>query len=104
MRWSPASYSASIVQSIQASTPASTGAPEGAGVQPTPMKRSTPWVANVRDSASWSSARMLTQNVPTTCSIGHVDDDRDTQNATRGGSSDTDVNELTAKPSGRPPD
>src|SRR5918997_6626736 len=104
MRWSPAPYSASTVQSIQASTPARMGAPEGAGRQPTPMNRSRPGLANVRERASWSSARTFTQNMPAARRLGHVVDDRATQKATSGGSRDTDVKELTDKPRGCPPD
>ena len=45
---------------------------------------------------------MLTVNRPVARIRGQVVDVRPTQNATSGGSSDTDVNEFTASPTGSP--
>ena len=50
--------------STQARAPSSTGAPLAAGRHPTPVNLSPPETAKSRLSASWSSARMLTQNGP----------------------------------------
>ena len=61
---------------------------------------SSPFVANRRHTTSWSSARMFTQNDPAASICGHDDDPRSGKNATSGGSSDTDANEPTARPTG----
>ena len=53
---------------------------------------------NARQTASWSSARMFTQNAPESRNFGQLDDDLSGMNATSGGSSDTDVNDPTAMP------
>ncbi len=92
-----------MVQSIHASTPARIGAPDRAGSNPIPVNRFGPWAANTRHTASWSSLRMLTQKAPASRTRGHVDDRVAMQTATKGGSSETDVNELTARPRGSPP-
>lgn len=42
------------------------------------------------------------QKAPAPRSLGQLDDRTPTQNATRAGSSDTEVKELTAKPTGFP--
>jgi hypothetical protein len=47
---------------------------------------------------------MFTQNVAAARRLGQVAEDRATQKATSGGSSDTDVKELTDRPRGWPPD
>ena len=46
---------------------------------------------------------MLTANVPAASMRGHVDDVCATQNRMSGGSSDNDVNELAAMPTGSSP-
>src|SRR5438477_8812967 len=103
MTWSPASCSASMVQSIQASAPSSTGDSLTDGDQPMPWNLSAPLVAITRQSSSWSSPRMFTQNLPARSMRGHVVLAYAAQNATSGGSSDTDVNEFAARPTGSPP-
>ena len=46
---------------------------------------------------------MFAAHLPAAWMRGHVDDDFAAQNSTIGGSSDTDVNELHAMPTGSPP-
>ena len=92
----------SMSQSIHASTPSRSGEPEPAGFQPRPANLSSPFEAKRRQTSSWSSARMFTQNAP-----GRLDL-RPRRRAlagrrtpTSGGSSDTEQNEPTARPTGR---
>ena len=65
---------------------------------------SPPLMANSRQRASWSSARMLTQNAPDAWMAGQLFEVLVAQIDTSGGSSDTDVNETAVKPAGAPPD
>src|SRR5215212_9765830 len=102
MSWSPASWTASMSQSIQASTPSSLGEPEDAGVQPSPANLSSALDENARQTASWSSARMFTQNAPAERMAGHDVDDLPAQNPTSGGSREIEKKEPTANPPGRP--
>ena len=92
------------MQSIQALTPSSTGAPDGAGHQSTPANLSTvgPERAKPTLSSRWSAARTFTQNVPMSRIRGHVDDVRAGAKLTSGGSSDSEANDWHVKPSGRP--
>nr|ADR01061.1 Noc-4 [Nocardia sp. ATCC 202099] len=99
--WSPASCSAWMTQEIQARASSSSG-PVGAGVQGVPAKRSTPRAAKRRQIRSPARSRTLTVNVPLRRMVGQVDDDLAAHTSTRGGSRDTDVIELQAKPTGRP--
>src|ERR1700679_4314862 len=87
-------------QSIQATTASRIGEPLDAARQPTLAYLSAPRVANARQTSSWSSARTLTQNDPVSRIVGKLVDDRSGRNATRGGSSETEVNEPTAIPAG----
>jgi hypothetical protein len=98
MVWSPPSCSASIVQSIQPMASESTGAPLGAVHVSTPSKRSMFRAAKARESFSCGAPRMLIARRPAGRIRGQVDDDRAGQNATSGGSSETEVNELQAIP------
>src|SRR5688572_8598863 len=89
-------------QSIQARTPSRRGAPEPAGVHPRPVNLSSALDANRRQTSSWCSERMFTQNAPATSILGHDVEPLSGKNATSGGSSDTDANEPTARPTGTP--
>ena len=66
-------------------------------------KRSAPFSANRRHTSSPSSSRMFAAHLPAAWMRGHVVDDFAAQNNTSGGSSDTDVNELHAMPTGSSP-
>ena len=79
------------------------GEPVRAGFQPIVANLSTSFEANTREISSWSSPRMFTQNLPARSMRGHVVLAYAAQNATSGGSSDTDVNEFAARPTGSPP-
>src|SRR5437763_677115 len=100
--WSPASWMASMSQSIHASTSSSRGAPDDAGFHPRPLNFSSPFIDICRQTASWSSARMFTQNEPASRMPGHDDEPLPAQNPTSAGSSDTEKNEPTANPVGFP--
>src|SRR4051794_20342279 len=89
-------------QSIQASTPASLGEPLDPPARPTPANLSSVLEENCRQTASWSWARMFTQNRPASRMPGHDDELFPAQKPTSGGSSDTEKNDPTAKPAGRP--
>ena len=65
--------------------------------------RSAPFCANRRQTSSPSSSRMFAAHLPAAWMRGHVVDDFAAQNSTSGGSSDTDVNELHAMPTGSSP-
>ena len=92
------------MQSTQALTPSSTGAPDGAGHQSTPENLSTavPERANPALRSRWSAARTFTQNVPTSRIRGQVDDVRAGAKVTSGGSSDSEANDWHVKPSSVP--
>ncbi len=83
-----------MAQSIQASAPARRGAPvAGAGVQSSPANLSTPpapLTAKLRQRASWSAARTLTQNAPARAIRGQEAELRATLKLTSGGSSDSE--------------
>src|SRR5438270_135004 len=85
--WSPASWTASMSQSIHASTSARRGEPELAGCQPSPANLSSVFDENCRHAASWSSASTLTQNTPASRIDGHDEDDLPAQKPTSAGSS-----------------
>src|SRR4051812_42470925 len=95
--WSPASWTASISQSIQASTSFRRGLPVELGCQPIPANLSAPLAANTRQRSSWSSARMFTQKAPAALMEGQLLDALLGQKPTSGGSSDTEKNEPTAR-------
>ena len=59
--------------------------------------------ANNRQTSSPSSARTFAHHFCAAWIRGHVDDDFAAQNSTSCGSSDTDVNELHAMPTGSSP-
>src|SRR5881398_864760 len=90
MSWSPASWTTSMSQSIQASTPSRIGEPELAGRQESSANLSPPFIANARHTDSCSAPRMLTQNDPESRNFGHDDELLSGMNATRGGSRDTE--------------
>src|SRR3954452_13625018 len=70
--------------------------------QPISANLSSVLLANTRQTSSWSSARMLAQKRPAVWIFGHVDELLPAQNNTRGGSSDSEAKEPTAKPTGWP--
>ena len=96
--WSPPSCSASSVQSSQPIAASRIGRPDGAGWCAVPSKRSTSRAAKRREISSDSWSRMFSTSRPAGRIRGQVDDDRAGQNATSGGSSDTEMNELSAMP------
>src|SRR5690349_18836030 len=90
-------------QSIQASTPASSGDPvPAAGRQSTPANLSVPLRAKDRHRLSWPAARTLTQKAPAERMRGQVTEVRATVKATSGGSSEREVKDWQVKPTGRP--
>ena len=89
-----------MVQSTHARASCSRGTPVGAGDQPTPANLSAPELANVLASASWPSARTLTQKPPAWATRGQLVDDLPGPNATSGGSSDRLKNDWQVNPSG----
>src|ERR1700731_1860683 len=90
------------MQSIHATEPSMIGAPDGAGRHATPANLSPPLTANFRHRSSWSKLRMLMQNDLAALILGKLLDFLVGRNATMGGSSDTEVNEPTAIPTGSP--
>src|ERR1700677_2441156 len=92
----------SMVQSSHADAPSSTGAPDGAALQPSAANFSAPGVANRRHTSSWSEPRTFTQNDAASRTLGKVVDDLPGKKATNGGSSETEVKEPTANPAGWP--
>ena len=100
--WSPASTISCIAQSNQAAAPSSTGAPCGPLRQPTAAKRSSEGRAKVFDTASWSSARMLTAKPFAPISVAKFDERFARQTSRSAGSRETEVKELAVKPIGRP--
>src|SRR6202044_3751574 len=93
MKWSPASCTTSMSQSIQASTPSRTGEPEPAGCHDSSANLSPPLTANVRQTDSWSEPRMLTQKWPESRNFGQLLELLSGMNATSGGSSETELND-----------
>src|SRR4051794_29765056 len=91
----------SMSQSIHATTPSMSGEPDPAGRHGTPANLSGVFDENWRHSNSCSAARMLTQNELLWRIFGQLVDFLSGMNATRGGSSDSDVNDPTAMPAGR---
>ena len=87
-------------QSIHATTPSRIGAPLPAAVQTAAPYLSPPLDANARQTCSWSSASTLMQTAPASRIFGKLVDTWVGRNATRGGSSDTEVNDPTAIPTG----
>src|SRR3978361_1404256 len=81
----------------------STGAPDTPTCQGVAEKRSAPFFANSCESSSWSSPGMFTAKEPADSMSAHVDDECATQNKISGGSSDNDVNEFAAIPTGSSP-
>ena len=59
-----------------------------------------PCEANRRHTSSWSSARTFTQKWPLASIFGHDDEPLSGKKPTSGGSSDTEANEPTARPTG----
>src|SRR3954469_11915725 len=96
MKWSPASCTTSMSQSIQASAPSRIGDPELAGRQESSANLSPPFIANARHTDSCSAPRMLTQNDPESRNFGQLDEPLSGMKATSGGLSDTELNEPTA--------
>src|SRR5688572_30044640 len=78
------------------------GAPDGPGRQRTPANRSGPFDDSARHTSSCSAPRTLMQNRPAAATLGQVVELLAGRNATRGGLSDTDVNEPTTIPTGSP--
>jgi hypothetical protein len=91
---------ARLHQSIQASAPARTGAPDGDGCQGTPANLSAPVVAKVRHRASCRAFSTLTQKAPAAAIRGQLTEVFAGRMAISGGSSDTDVKEPIAIPTG----
>src|SRR5689334_24004438 len=89
-------------QSIHATALSSTGAPEPAACQPMSTNLSGAFDANARHTCSWSAPRTLAQKNPASRIFGKVVDFLSGRNATSGGSSDTDVKDPTAIPTGAP--
>src|SRR4051794_41530335 len=103
MSWSPASWTTSMSQSIQARTPSRIGDPELAGRHASSANLSPPFSAKARQTDSCSAPRMLTQNAPDSRNFGHDDELLSGMNATSGGASGTDGDEPTAHPPGVSP-
>jgi hypothetical protein len=89
-------------QSIQATTPSRIGDPEPAGRHASPANLSAPFVANARHTGSWLAESTFTQKEPEARILGKLEDPLSGKKASSGGTSDTDVNEPTAIPAGRP--
>src|ERR1700750_2644251 len=98
MWWPPASTSCSSEQSIQASVPSRTGAPDGDGRQGTPANLSAPGVAEGRQRAPGLAVSTLTQTAPAAAMRGQLTEVFAGRMAISGGSSDTDVKEPIAIP------
>ena len=89
-------------QSIHATTPLMIGEPEAASRLPIPANLSSAGAAKRRQRCSWSALRMLTQNELARSIRCHVLDSRFGKKAISGGSSDTELKEPTAIPTGVP--
>ena len=67
-----------------------------------PWNLSSAFDAKRPEVSVWSSASTLTPNTPVERINGHVEEVRETQKPTRGGSSDTEKKLPMARPTGRP--
>src|ERR1700735_576539 len=92
----------SIEHSSQTDAPSMNTAPPGLDSHRMPAKRSPALAASGRQATSWLTPRKLTPSRVDPFSRGQVDDVLWMQTPTRGGSSDTGVNELAAMPDGWP--
>ncbi len=90
------------MQSIQVSTPSSTGEPDGAGVQPTAANLSSPARPNTALTSRWWCASTFTQNAPDDSISGQVRAVFAGQNSTSGGSSESAAKDWHANPTGSP--
>src|SRR6478752_10210056 len=91
-----------VSQSIHPRAPPRRGDPSGEWSQARPANLSASLDAKRRETSSWSSPRMLTQNFPALRSFGQVDEPLPAQNPTSGGSSEIEKNEPMAMPTGVP--
>ena len=92
-------------QSIQAIAPSMAGEPVvGAGFQPTPSNGSVMLLLEkFQHSAAWSAASTFTQNAPERRMRFQRSESIIGRKPTRGGSSDTEVNEPMVNPTGSSP-
>src|SRR3954468_17685779 len=80
--------------------PSSMGDPLAECFQPISANLSVALLGKTRQTSSWSSPRRFTQNFPTSRTLGQLDEWCPAQKRTWGGSSESDANEPTAKPTG----
>src|SRR5262249_31623649 len=102
-KWSPASCTFHTWQSIQVSTPSSTGDPDGAGLQARFANLSAPARPNTALTSLCRWVHTLTQKHPARSISGQLRDRLPGQNSTSGGSSDSAANDWQANPTGSPP-
>src|SRR5688500_1424039 len=103
MKWSPASVTDTMLQSIQVRQPSITGEPPGDTDHDTLANLSAPAVPNTREMLSCPAASTFTQNRPERSIRCQLWDLPPGQKSTSGGSSDSAAKAWHAKPTG-PPD
>jgi Ser/Thr protein kinase RdoA (MazF antagonist) len=101
--WSPPGCTTASEQRSAAAIPVSSGRPSRRS-QSRSANLSPPDRANAPATACWSAASTLTANRPVPRMCGQVVEVSAAQNSTSGGSRDSEVNELTASPTGPPPE
>src|ERR1700722_5952874 len=82
--------------------PVMIGEPVMPGVQSTPSNLSPPDTAKARQTASWCSARMLTQKAPARGMRGQLVEDLAGARMTMGGSRERAAKDWQEKPTGSP--
>src|SRR3954469_22346838 len=92
-----------MTQSIHARQPSRIGDPFDDACHATPANLSPPLTAKPRDSSSWSWERMFAQKRPVSRIRGHDVDVFAGAKNTYGGSSDSELNDCTAIPTGSSP-
>src|SRR5215211_4244324 len=102
IQWSPAGCSATISHSRTASASVSRGTSPRPRSQSRPAKRSLPAGVARLAKPSCRRASTLTAKRPVRRRRDQVSELREGQNDTRGGSSETEVSELTISPAGSP--
>src|ERR1700722_3829195 len=101
--WSPASWTNSSLQSIQANEPSMIGAPPiSAGGHSTPVNLFAPDTAKFMQTSDWRSESTFTQKLPALAMRGQLVDDLAGASATRGGSRESETKDWQEKPTGMP--
>src|SRR4051812_50090630 len=80
-----------------------TGSPVASARQPPAANRSMPLVAKRAETSAWCTPRKLTASVSAAATAGQDEELEDSENASSGGSADTEITDVAGKPTRRPP-